>query len=122
MDAWDARAERLHGITPRMLGDLGVDAAQACERLELALAGRTVYSDAPDWDGFWMLRLFQAAGRRCDIRLEDFARVMPALTPPDKARLLQQADRLAPRRHRAAEDALHLRTIHRLAIEGLARP
>lgn len=118
MDAWDKKAEQLHSISPRMLNDLGVDAAEACERLDGALAGRIVFSDAPDWDAFWMLRLYQAAGKRCDIRLEDFARLMPALEPADKARLLQQADRLAPRRHRAAEDALHLQTIHRLAVEG----
>jgi len=118
MEAWDPRAERLHGISPRTLTDLGRDPAEACERIEAALAGRAVYSDAPDWDGFWMLRLFQAAGRRCEIRLLDFARAMPALTEPEKTRLLQQADRLAPRRHRASEDALHLLTIHRLAMEG----
>jgi DNA polymerase III epsilon subunit-like protein len=115
MEAWDAKAERLHGITPRMLADLGADAAEACKRLDAALAGRMVYSDAPDWDSFWMLRLYQAAARRCDIRLHDFARLMPPLSEPDKARLLQQADRLAPRRHRAAEDALHLHMIYRLA-------
>lgn len=118
MDAWDQRAERLHGITPRMLADLGLDAAAACERLDAAFAGHTVYSDAPDWDSFWMLRLYQAAGRRCDIRIRDFARLMPPLTAAEKTRLLQQADRLAPRRHRAAEDALHLRMIHRLAVAG----
>ncbi|HBK92361.1 MAG TPA: transcriptional regulator [Parvularcula sp.] len=119
MTAWDGKAERLHGITPRMLADLGLDAAATCERLDAALAGRTVYSDAPDWDSFWMLRLYQAARRRCAIKLEDFARAMPPLTPDQKAKLLQQADRLAPRRHRAAEDALHLRMIHRLAVEGV---
>lgn len=118
MTAWDPKAERLHGITPKMLADLGLDPAAACERLDGALTGRAVYSDAPDWDSFWMLRLYQAAGRRCDIRLRDFSRLMPALSAADKAKLLQQADRLAPRRHRAAEDALHLRMIHRLAAEG----
>ncbi len=114
-DAWDAKAERLHGISPRMLSELGVDAAEACKRLSEALAGRTVYSDAPDWDAFWMLRLFEAAGRRCDLRLQDFASAMPFLAPVSKARLIEQADRLAPRRHRAAEDAFHLYTVHRLA-------
>lgn len=118
MTAWDPKAERLHGITPRMLADLGLDAAATCERLEAALDRRIVYSDAPDWDSFWMLRLYQAAGRRCAITLNDFARSMPPLAQDEKARLLQQADRLAPRRHRAAEDALHLRMIHRLATEG----
>ncbi|MFN0024089.1 MAG: hypothetical protein ACKVS5_09320 [Parvularculaceae bacterium] len=114
MGAWDDKAARLHGITPRMLSDFGLDAAEGCKRLNAALSGRIVYSDAPDWDAFWMQRLFRAAGRRCDIRLHDFARAMPVLTAAEKARLLSQADRLAPRRHRAAEDALHLYTLYRL--------
>ncbi len=118
MTAWDPKAERLHGITPRLLADLGLDAAATCERLDAALGGRTVYSDAPDWDSFWMQRLYQAAGRRCAFTLQDFARLMPPLTPDQKTKLLQQADRLVPRRHRAAEDALHLRMIHRLAAKG----
>ncbi len=115
MDQWDPKAERLHGVTPRMLSDLGVGVAQACDRLSAALDGCAVYSDAPDWDGFWLMRLFDAAGRKSTILLRDFGSLMPALGPAEKAALISKADRLAPRRHRAAEDALHLVTIYRLA-------
>lgn len=115
MEDWSGEAERLHGITPRMLVDLGVDPARACDRLSSALAGRSVYSDAPDWDSFWLLRLYKAVGRRCDIRLLDFSMSVPPLSAAEKEALLRQADRLAPRRHRAAEDAMHLQTVYRLA-------
>lgn len=115
MHYWDPKAERLHGVTLKMLSDLGVSAAIACDRIDAALDRREVYSDAPDWDGFWMMRLYEAAGRKCDIRLRDFAGAMPALSPQEKEALLQKADRLAPRRHRAAEDALHLQTTWRIA-------
>ena len=40
MTAWDPKAERLHGITPRMLADLGLDPAETCERLDAALGRR----------------------------------------------------------------------------------
>ncbi len=115
MDFWDPKAESMHGISPKMLSDLGVDAARACDRMSVALQGCDVYSDAPDWDAFWMMRLFDAAGRRPTIRLREFTGLMPALGSAEKSALLAKADRLAPRRHRAAEDALHLVMIYQLA-------
>lgn len=115
MDYWDPAAERLHGISAKTLSDLGVNPSLACDRMSAALASCDVYSDAPDWDAFWMMRLFDAAGRKMHFRLKDFAQLMPPLSPEEKKDLLRKADRLAPRRHRAAEDALHLVTVFRLA-------
>ena len=114
-DQWDPRAEKLHGISLKMLNDVGVDAASACDRMTAILSDCEVYSDAPDWDAFWMMRLFEAAGRRSAIRIRDFSSLMPSLTPAQKSELLARADRLAPRRHRAAEDALHLVTVFQLS-------
>lgn len=121
MDDWDPRAERLHGITPKMLSDLGVNASVACERLVRELSGCIVYSDAPDWDAFWLMRLFDAAGRRPTIKLKDFSSLMPISAAEHKAELIAGADRLAPRRHRAAEDALHLVALYRLAVGASGR-
>ncbi|HNS85497.1 MAG TPA: hypothetical protein PKH09_01260, partial [Parvularculaceae bacterium] len=73
------------------------------------------YSDAPDWDSFWMMRLFDAAARKSAIRIRDFSTLMAPLAPEKKAQLLSQADRQAPRRHRAGEDALHLVAVFRLS-------
>lgn len=115
MDNWDPGAERLHGVTTKMLSDLGANASLVCDRMMKALAGCDVYSDAPDWDGYWMMRLFDAAGRKSAIRLKDFASLMPPVSAEQKATLLASADSMAPRRHRAAEDALHLATLYRLA-------
>lgn len=119
MEFWDPKAERLHGISALMLSDLGVSAAAACDRIGAALGPCAVYSDAPDWDGFWLMRLYDAAGQRPPIRLRDFRQLMPDLTAEARAAFLQRADRLAPRRHRAAEDALHLATLYKLAAGGL---
>ncbi|MCB2111931.1 MAG: hypothetical protein R3C42_01705 [Parvularculaceae bacterium] len=115
MDDWDRRAEKLHGISPKMLSDLGVSAQSACNRAVAALADCAVYSDAPDWDSFWMMRLFDAAGRKCPIRILEFSSLMPPLSQARKSDLLSQADRQAPRRHRAGEDALHLVALYRLS-------
>jgi len=115
MDEWNPRAEKLHGISPKMLSDLGVSAESACDRAISALADCAVYSDAPDWDSFWMMRLFDAAGRNCPIRILEFSTLMPPITSAQKAELIAQADRQAPRRHRAGEDVLHLLTLYRLS-------
>ena len=115
LDAWDSKAERLHGISPKMLSDRGLGASAACGRLDTALKGFDVYSDAPDWDWFWLMRLFAAAGRKPEIRILDFARAMPPLSGLEKSAVLAEADRRAPRRHRAGEDARHLQTIWRIA-------
>ena len=115
MDQWDPRAQGLHGITPKMLSDLGVGASVACDRMSAALSGCDVYSDAPDWDAYWMMRLFDAVGRKPSIRLKEFSAVVPALTAERKKELIAGADKIAPRRHRAAEDALHLVTVYRLS-------
>ncbi|HNR75822.1 MAG TPA: hypothetical protein PKM48_01740 [Parvularculaceae bacterium] len=115
LDDWDPRAEKLHGVSLKMLSDLGVSAETACDRVSAALAGCAVYSDAPDWDSFWMMRLFDAAARKSAIRIRDFSTLMAPLAPEKKAQLLSQADRQAPRRHRAGEDALHLVAVFRLS-------
>ena len=65
---WDECAEELHGIEPDMLQREGISADQACFRLNRALAGKDVVSDAVEYDGFWLRRLFDA----CDMSYGDF--------------------------------------------------
>ena len=90
----------------------------ACLRLNAAFAGVKVYSDAPDWDGFWLFRLFSAAGVRQQFPLQDFGRLVRPLAGVREEALLARAARIAPRRHRAKADALHLQTLYRLAAES----
>lgn len=115
MSAWDPAAERLHGISLDRLEREGVEASRASAAIADALGGCAVYSDAPDWDAYWMMRLFAAAGRRMPFVVREFSRLMPALSNDVKAEILRAADARAPRRHRAADDARHLQTLYRLA-------
>jgi hypothetical protein len=115
MAAWDPSAEKLHGITVERLEREGFDTAAACSRITAALGDRDVYSDAPDWDAYWIMRLFAAAGRRMPFAIREFSRLMPALSADEKARILSAADAKAPRRHRAADDARHLQALYQLA-------
>ncbi|MGB0466574.1 MAG: hypothetical protein ACPGF7_03455 [Pontibacterium sp.] len=60
-DYWDEFAEELHGIERETLLKDGVGIFQACMRLNTALKGKTIVSDAFEFDAFWMRRLFQQA-------------------------------------------------------------
>lgn len=57
---WDLRAAQMHGISQTMLSEEGIDVRSACQRLNSALAGREVISDALEFDYFWVRRLFEA--------------------------------------------------------------
>lgn len=117
-DAWDADAQRLHGLKRDQLLRDGVPAPEVCRALNAAFDGVRVYSDAPDWDGFWLFRLFAAAGVRQGFTLLDFGRLVRPLLGRGEQAILARAARLAPRRHRAADDARHLQVLYRLASEN----
>lgn len=114
-DAWDPAAQELHGIDRFALEREGVHVREACAALNAAFQGAEVYSDAPDWDGFWLFRLFSAAGVRQAFALHDYGALIRRVAKGREEELFRQASRLAPRRHRAADDARHLQTLYRLA-------
>lgn len=116
-DAWEQSAERLHGISRHQLAKEGLDPTQACLLLNRALSNVRVYSDAPDWDGFWLFRLFAAGGVKQEFSLRDFGRLVRPLAGARRESVLARAGEIAPRRHRAAADALHLQTLFQLARE-----
>ncbi len=116
LDDWNPEAEALHGVSHQTLLTKGVSANEVCERLNTVLGGKQVFSDAPDWDGFWLYRLFQAAGIRQTFKLSDL-NVLFQSTPPEKMdAYLAEADRMAPRKHRAVPDVLHMRALYELAF------
>lgn len=68
--AWDASAERVHGIERDRLVRNGWAPDFVAERITEDLGGRTVYTDAPDYDARWLGRLFAALGRVTPCTLE----------------------------------------------------
>ena len=101
---WDEYAEELHGIEPELLQREGISAAQACERLNRALEGQQVISDAFEYDSFWLNRLYQAAGVQPGFRLAGLDQVLNA-EQLVQYRLIARAQF---RRHRAARDVADL--------------
>lgn len=115
LSAWDPSAQALHGISRDHLQHNGVSCLKACQHLNQTLHGVEVYSDAPDWDGFWLMRAFHSAHIKPQFTLLDYGKLMAPLTTGREAHLFKIADTLAPRTHRAADDAGHLRTLYNLA-------
>jgi len=116
-DDWDKKAEALHGIAYDHLAKKGEAAKKVCEALNKALTGLTVYSDAPDWDGFWLYRLFDAAKIKQTFKLSDFSLLMASVPPEKLDALIDEAERRAPRRHRAIPDVEHMRALYDLAAK-----
>ena len=114
-DAWDPNAEALHGVSRVELLNAGAAPETVCAALNNALGGRRVYSDAPDWDGFWLYRLFQAAKVRQAFELSDFHDLFADFTPDAFHSLAAKAAVTAPHCHRATEDVLHMKTLYGLA-------
>lgn len=115
---WSPQAQGLHGISPEMLQQDGVSVEDACDRLNAALAGKIIYSDAPDWDGFWLYRLFQAGKKRQRFIVSDLASLLRGVPAEKIGPLVTAAELRAPRRHRAAPDVLHMRMLYELAAAG----
>ena len=117
-DAWDHQAEALHGISRKTLRKEGQGILDVCERLNKVLEKVDVYSDAPDWDGFWLYRLFSAAGTKQVFKLKDFGDLLSSFAPEKVSAAISAATRTAPHRHRAREDVLHMNAVYAAVAAG----
>lgn len=97
---WDEFAEELHGIDMNDLAAEGLSVVAAAQRLNQALAGKAVYSDACEFDRFWITRLFDAAGITPEFEL----RGLEALLSSTQLIQYRFISRSQLRRHRAAND------------------
>lgn len=95
---WDEFAEELHGIEHELLAREGVSAAEACERLNAALAGKTLTCDAYDFDLFWLSRLFESQQQPMRFRIQG----IETLLTGEQCQVYRQNTRF--RRHRALRD------------------
>jgi hypothetical protein len=128
-ESWDRAAERLHGITLSRLRLDGRPVWEIARRMNAALEGRELFSDAPQ-DEAWLRLLFDAAGleptfivRRTDARAL-ISRVADdrGLDEAAYARAKTKVADLAPRRHRAEADARHLAVLWNIIAWGTLSP
>ncbi|EAR61518.1 hypothetical protein [Neptuniibacter caesariensis] len=97
---WDDHAEEMHGIDRGDLVKKGLDIKQACKRLNEKLKGKTLISDAFEFDWFWVSRLFDATGMTPSFKMAGLERVL------SKEQVIQFGflAKAQFRRHRALQD------------------
>lgn len=101
---WDKAAEAVHGISREQLMEEGISVTESALRLDEMLGVETVFCDALEFDGFWLARLFKAAGMEASFRLADVYELHGALGAERTARL-EDILGSTPPPHRAREDA-----------------
>src|SRR5205085_11481442 len=80
---WDDYAEgEIHHISRDVLRAEGRPAKEVATRMNEALDGRVVYTDAPEFDGHWIARLFEAADLEPAFTLGEAY----SLIPPQRSR------------------------------------
>jgi hypothetical protein len=116
---WSAQAERLHGISRAQLVAEGQSPAWVCRRLNERLAGRVVYTDAPEYDRTWLDELFAACwggapsfvlASADELLLEMLAPRFPkrADAVRELVAIKDEVRRRLPQRHRARWDVEYL--------------
>jgi hypothetical protein len=127
---WNPESERIHGISRQQLTLEGRSPVEVRDRINESLAGKTVYTDAPQFDGMWLSRLFEACGDiKPAFQLKHMDDLLVSIVCPQIAGrtvglvkigvIKQEARRLSPRQHRAAWDVEYLMQTWRLAANEM---
>lgn len=118
---WDSSAQRLHGIDRARLSDEGQPVVEVVRKLTDAVQGRTVVSDYPPADSFWLEALYGSAGQKPPFRIGGLTRLLEKLTAASGKQGYGQIDeamKLArqrfPLEHRAGPDARRVAEIIRI--------
>jgi len=119
--SWDYNAEALHGISREQLMRDGVSVRDAANIFSTATFGAEIYSDAPDWDQYWLSLLLSQAGsiltknvNNFDALISNGAHIDGRFTDIKKQAYLMHAPR-----HRAGNDVKRLLYIYRSLADPL---
>lgn len=123
---WSVAAQRLHGLAREQLLADGKSPVWVARRMNEQLAGQTIYSDNPDYDGFWLEELFRkAAGLKPAFTLRHIDELLISLLCSEisdrvhalnKIEAMKQiARREVVGQHRAELDVKYLLTLYALA-------
>ncbi len=121
-NSWSAQAEAMTGISRAMLAEQGLPPAEAFAHFRAAVGECLLVSDAPEFDGPWLIQLASAAVADVALRFVDLDVVLNDVAwKQRKARLdrleaVLAAERLVKKRHRAEDDAIR----HALSVGFLA--
>lgn len=128
---WDPRAEAVHGIAHETLLRDGASASAVAEKMNRKLTDHICYTDAPEFDRFWLERLFEHSNDdpHFEIRHAE-SDLMMSLYPMDRFTRRQALERVnflkraaweacGLRQHRAANDVKYLLELYKLVRRDL---
>ncbi len=124
---WSLKAQEIHGISPDELVADGKIPAWVCRRMNEQLAGRIVYTDAPDYDGMWLAELFSEYWDEPKFELRHIDGLLVSIVCPEITGRVQglarieeikeEARRIVGKQHRAAWDVQYLIELWKLAVD-----
>ena len=112
---WDPSSERIHGLSRAYLVEHGKPPLMVAERMNQQLQDQVLYSDAPEYDGVWLRRLFDAAGLEAAFELADATKLLHSLHP-EYIRFSEKAREKAGGIHRATFDVNYLVELYRFCL------
>jgi DNA polymerase III subunit epsilon len=107
---WSAESAAVHGIGREALA-IAEPAVSVARGFAALLAGRTIVSDAPDFDGRWLGRLLELMPERPSFRVVDFDGLLHVVMSHEAQRAAYAELVRAPTPHRAGGDAARLATV-----------
>lgn len=112
---WDPSSERLHGLSRAYLAEHGKPPLTVAQRMNAQLRDQRLYSDAPEYDGFWLRRLYEAAGLKAAFELADATKLLHSVYP-EYVRFSENAREKAGGVHRATFDVNYLVELYRFCL------
>jgi hypothetical protein len=113
LEAWDPKAEAIHGIAFERLQIDGCDPRAVCEALDADLAGLPVLTDAPAYDSHWLVCLYRAADSVPPFKMGNFYDYCARLFGSEGLdTAVGEAEQSTPAIHRAAQDVRHLIAVY----------
>lgn len=124
-DDWSVASQAVHNITPEMLQREGVEARLVSLRVNALLQGNFTFSDAPEFDGNWYMRLFADTDVKPMFRIQHYdALLLPCrkiastfMGPRRIADLTRKIDLVYLHTHRAGDDALKMAAGLRVLVD-----
>ena len=115
-DDWSREAQSLHGLSKQYLSEKGKEPQFVVDRMEEELIGKKLLTDAPDWDEFWVRRLYESVNIKCELEFGNATELFHDLEPYHYI-YKSQARKSAGHAHRAGSDVKYLLEMYRLCIK-----
>lgn len=127
---WDPSAQSVHHLSRNFLYENGKPPEYVAEKINSALKGKIIYTDAPDFDGFWVDRLFNAVRLENSLKFENIEALLRELlpieywviNPSNGYRNINEIYELAREKcglpqHRAENDVAYLIELYKSALQ-----